>query len=62
VMTNGGPGTSTTTLVLYIYKAGFQSYNMGYASAIGLVLFVSVALFTAVQFVLQRRWVHGGSI
>src|SRR5918997_2891476 len=53
VMTNGGPGTSTTTLVLYIYKAGFQSYKMGYASAIALVLFVIVALFTALQFVLQ---------
>jgi multiple sugar transport system permease protein len=58
VMTNGGPGTSTTTLVLYIYKAGFQSYKMGYASAIALVLFVIVAVFTALQFVLQRRWVH----
>jgi len=59
VMTNGGPGTSTTTLVLYIYKAGFQSFNMGYASAIALVMFVIVAAFTALQFVLQRRWVHG---
>jgi multiple sugar transport system permease protein len=60
VMTNGGPGTSTTTLVLYIYKAGFQSYKMGYASAIALVLFVIVALFTAMQFALQRRWVYQG--
>lgn len=60
VMTNGGPGTSTTTLVLYIYKAGFQSYKMGYASAIALVLFVIVAVFTAIQFTLQRRWVHQG--
>src|SRR3954469_8343889 len=60
VMTNGGPGTSTTTLVLYIYKAGFQSYKMGYASAIALVLFVIVAIFTALQFFLQRRWVHEG--
>src|SRR5215213_10329311 len=60
VMTNGGPGTSTTTLVLYIYKAGFQSYKMGYASAIALVLFVIVAAFTALQFSLQRRWVYQG--
>jgi multiple sugar transport system permease protein len=60
VMTNGGPGTSTTTLVLYIYKAGFQSYRMGYASAIALVLFVLVAIFTAIQFTLQRRWVYEG--
>jgi len=60
VMTNGGPGTSTTTLVLHIYKAGFQSYKMGYASAIALVLFVIVAIVTAIQFGLQRRWVHEG--
>lgn len=62
VMTNGGPGTSTTTLVLYIYKAGFQSYKMGYASAIALVLFVIVAAFTALQFSLQRRWVYQGEV
>jgi multiple sugar transport system permease protein len=60
VMTNGGPGTSTTTLVLDIYKAGFQSYKMGYASAIALVLFVIVAIVTAIQFWLQRRWVYEG--
>ena len=59
-MTNGGPGTSTTTLVLYIYQAGFQSYKMGYASAIALVLFVVVAAVTTMQFMLQRRWVYEG--
>jgi len=62
VMTNGGPGTSTTTLVLYIYQAGFQSYKMGYASAIAVVLFVIVAVVTTIQFVLQRRWVHEGEV
>ncbi len=62
VMTNGGPGTSTTTLVLYIYQAGFQSYKMGYASAIALVLFVIVAVVTTIQFMLQRRWVHEGEV
>jgi multiple sugar transport system permease protein len=62
VMTNGGPGTSTTTLVLYIYQAGFQSYKMGYASAIALVLFVIVAVVTTIQFLLQRRWVHEGEV
>jgi multiple sugar transport system permease protein len=58
VMTNGGPGHATTTLVLYIYQQGFQSFDMGYASAIALVLFASVFVFTAVQFWYQRRWVH----
>ena len=58
IMTNGGPGTSTTTLVLLIYQEGFQSFNMGYASAIALTLFAAVFIFTVMQFLLQRRWVN----
>jgi len=57
VMTAGGPGTATTTLVLYIYEQGFQSFHMGYASAIALLLFVVIFGFTAFQFRVQRRWV-----
>jgi multiple sugar transport system permease protein len=62
VMTNGGPGTSTTTLPLYIYQAGFQSYKMGYASALALVLFVVVAAVIAVVFTFQRRWRYDGLV
>jgi multiple sugar transport system permease protein len=58
VMTNGGPGTSTTTLVMYIYRTGFQNFNEGYASVLALVLFAIVLLATIGQFVFQRRWVH----
>jgi multiple sugar transport system permease protein len=57
VMTNGGPGTATTTLVLYIYQVGFQSFDMGYAAAVALVLFAAIFVFTVVQFRFQRRWV-----
>jgi multiple sugar transport system permease protein len=57
IMTNGGPGTATTTLVLYIYQVGFQSFNMGYAAAVALVLFAAIFIFTVVQFMFQRRWV-----
>lgn len=56
-MTNGGPGMSTVTLVLTIYNSAFKGYNMGYASAIALLLFVLV-LFA--QF-LQRKLFKGGS-
>lgn len=56
-MTNGGPGMSTVTLVLTIYNSAFKGYNMGYASAIALVLFVLV-LF--VQY-LQRKIFRGGN-
>lgn len=57
VMTNGGPGTATTTLVLYIYQVGFQSFHMGYAATIAWILFAAIFVFTVVQFRLQRRWV-----
>jgi multiple sugar transport system permease protein len=57
VMTNGGPGTATTTLVLYIYQVGFQSFHMGYAATIAWILFAAVFVFTLIQFRLQRRWV-----
>jgi multiple sugar transport system permease protein len=57
VMTQGGPGVSTTTLVLYIYQVGFQSFHMGYASAVAWVLFAIVFVFTLIQFWFQRRLV-----
>ena len=38
-MTGGGPGTSTVTLVLTTYNAAFKEYNMGYASAVAMLMF-----------------------
>jgi multiple sugar transport system permease protein len=58
IMTNGGPGSRTTTLVMYIYRTGFENYDQGYAAAQSLVLFAFIVVITAAQFVLQRRLVH----
>lgn len=55
-MTGGGPGLSTVTLVLTIYNAAFKEYNMGYASAVALLMFVFVILIQA----LQKRLVRAG--
>lgn len=49
IMTGGGPGTSTITLVLTIYNAAFKEYNMGYASAVALLLFAFVLLLNMLQ-------------
>jgi multiple sugar transport system permease protein len=57
VMTGGGPGVATTTLVLFIYQVGFQAFHMGYAAAAAWLLFVVVMVFTVIQFRAQRRWV-----
>ena len=55
VMTGGGPGFSTTVLVGYIFRAAFMQFKMGYASALGMVLFALVLAFTAVQWRLSRQ-------
>jgi ABC-type sugar transport system permease subunit len=55
VMTDGGPGRSTKVLSQLIYEEGIREGRFGYASAISLVLFVLVAGFTTIQFLLQRR-------
>lgn len=44
VLTNGGPGFSTLTPALYLYKQGFEYNELGYASAIGVVVFVILTL------------------
>ena len=55
VMTGGGPGFSTTMIVQYIYQAAFVGSEMGYASAMGIVLFAMILLFTLLQWRVNRR-------
>ncbi|MET4346540.1 sugar ABC transporter permease [Bradyrhizobium sp. RT9a] len=42
VMTNGGPGTSSEVLALYMYRTAFESFNFGQAAAVGFILFAIV--------------------
>ena len=57
VMTQGGPLYSTLTAVLLVYQKGFQTFEMGYASALAYILFAIILALTVVQFKLQARWV-----
>ncbi|WP_278601668.1 carbohydrate ABC transporter permease [Actinomyces naeslundii] len=57
-LTKGGPGESTNTIVLALYRNGFSFDKLGYASALAWVLFVIVMLLTALQFSQQKRWVN----
>jgi multiple sugar transport system permease protein len=58
VLTNGGPANATNTLVMLIYQHAFKNFRMGYASAIAYTLFGIVLIFTAIQSVVAKRWVH----
>jgi multiple sugar transport system permease protein/alpha-1,4-digalacturonate transport system permease protein len=55
VMTDGGPGRSTLVLSQLIYREGIKENRFGYSSAISLVLFLIVLVFTVVQFRIQKR-------
>ncbi len=49
IMTGGGPGYSSNTIVNYLYQRGFQDFRMGYASTIAYSLFAILFLLTMVQ-------------
>lgn len=54
---DGGPENSTTTIVMYLYQKGFQAFEVGYASAVSILVFAVMAVVTAFQFWASRRWV-----
>lgn len=59
LITNGGPGTSTTPLVHYIYQIAFRQWDMGYASAVSFVLFLAVSFISLIQYkVLMKKEKH----
>jgi multiple sugar transport system permease protein len=57
ILTSGGPGDASRTVVMYIYETGFRFFQMGYASSVALSLFAVVVVLTAIQFRLSRVWV-----
>lgn len=58
VMTDGGPLESTQVMVERIYKYGFRYYEMGYAAALAVILFLIIVAITLVQLRLQKKWVY----
>jgi multiple sugar transport system permease protein len=55
--TEGGPLDSTLMYVVLIYRSAFRYFEMGYASALSVMLFLAVAVLTALIFLLSKRWV-----
>ncbi|NLC58163.1 MAG: sugar ABC transporter permease [Armatimonadetes bacterium] len=55
VMENGRPTTTTHTMATLMYSKVFEEYNIGYGTAIAVLLFILVLLATMVSFRLLRR-------
>ena len=56
VLTQGGPGDASRTIVQYIYDTAFGSFDLGYASTVGITLLVVLIVLTTIQFRFSRRW------
>ncbi len=57
-MTNGGPNNATLTIVLFLYRKGFQQLHFGYASAVAWVLFAVIMALTLLVFRSSSGWVY----
>lgn len=49
VMTNGGPASSSMSVIYYIYSFGITRHRLGYASALSLMLFAAILVITIIQ-------------
>lgn len=58
VLTAGGPLNSTTMLVWHLYETAFINLEVGYASAIAVILFLFVFSITIFQWLAQKKWVN----
>lgn len=57
-MTDGGPAGATNVMMLYLYKLGFKELEYGKASAVGVIIFLVVLLFTIIQWALRKKLVY----
>jgi multiple sugar transport system permease protein len=58
IMTSGGPGTSSETLPVYVWRVAFNAYNMSYAAAVGVTMLIAIILVSSL-IVKRARAVEG---
>lgn len=60
ILTDGGPSNASLVYMLYIYKTAFVNFNLGYANALSILLFVIVGALTILVFRTSNKWVFYG--
>ena len=58
IMTNGGPGRSSYTVIFYLYQIAWTAFRMGYGAAVAVVLAIIMAVLTTAQFLFISRRVE----
>lgn len=54
LLTHGGPGYSSNTLIILLYRTAFEIMQFGYAAAIGVTIFILTAVFSFLQITFNR--------
>ena len=60
VMTRGGPGTVTEAVAVYAYRHTFRYWDLGYGSALIMVLFVFISIMVEYLYKALQRWQSAG--
>lgn len=58
VMTGGGPGDASRTMVFHVFDLAFQDFTFGKSAAAAVILFAIILAVTIFQLYAQKRWVH----
>jgi multiple sugar transport system permease protein len=58
ILTRGGPGDATRSMSIYIVEEAFDSFEIGYASSVAVVMTAVILAITVVQFMASRAWVR----
>ena len=57
IMTQGGPQNASLFYLLHLFRNAFEFFRMGYASALSWILFIYIAILTAIIFRFSAAWV-----
>ncbi len=55
IMTTGGPGRSSYSLIFYLYQIAWTAFRMGYGAAVAVCIAVIMAVMTSIQFIVLSR-------
>lgn len=61
LLTGGGPGGATRTMVLFIFEGAFARWELGYATAAAEILFLLIVMITLTQYAATMRASEGGN-
>lgn len=58
ILTRGGPGDATRSMSIYIVEEAFDSFEIGYAASVAVVMTIVILAMTVLQFMASRAWVR----